>query len=232
MSHPTGDWSRSGLLQRPGTALLLCLALSAAPARALVQAHAQSASAHPTAAQLAVSTSPVVKAPSGGKGWGTLSTSQQQSLAPLAGSWNSLSPSHQRKWLALSENFSKLTVPEQQVLHSRMREWAALSTRQRAQARLNFGEATQMTGADKKAMWEAYQALPAEEKKKLAAGAQAKPPTTAAAVKPVAKQKLATLPRSVAEARSPRIAAGPALEAGSQDAAPGRVPAGAPQQAH
>jgi hypothetical protein len=138
---------------------------------------------------------------------------------------------HQRKWLALSENFSKLNVAEQQILHSRMREWAALSTRQRAQARLNFGEAKQVSAADKKALWEAYQALPPDEKKKLAADAKPKPPTTAAAVKPVAKQKLATLPTPAPDARAPRIAAGPGAEAGATDLPALRTPAG-PQQAH
>ena len=74
---------------------------------------------------------------------------------------------------------------EQDKLHSRMTEWAALSPQQRTQARLNFAETKQLSPDDKKAKWEAYQALPPEEKRKLAAGA-AKPPPTAAAVKPVA----------------------------------------------
>ena len=79
-----------------------------------------------------------------------------------------------------------------------MTEWAALSPQQRTQARLNFGEAQQLSADDKKAKWEAYQALPPEEKRKLAAGATAAkppPPPTAPAVQPVPQQKLATIPR-------------------------------------
>ena len=61
---------------------------------------------------------------------------------------------------------------EQDKLHSRMSEWAALSPQQRTQARLNFGETKRLSPDDKKAKWEAYQALPAEEKRKLAASAR------------------------------------------------------------
>ena len=49
---------------------------------------------------------------------------------------------------------------EQAKLHSRMTEWAALSPQQRTQARLNFAETKQLSPDDKKAKWEAYQALP------------------------------------------------------------------------
>lgn len=201
-------------------AALVVLALGAPAAEALVPEHAQTA----VTSTLAKPT-PVrgTGSPPGSSSWVTLTTSQQQSLAPLAGTWNTLSPAHQRKWLTLSHNFPKLAPAEQQVLHSRMREWAALSTKQRAQARLNFGEAKELSAAEKKALWEAYQALPPEEKRKLAAGAQPKPPTTAAAIKPVAKQKLASLPDPVPDARSPRIATSPGYEGGGSDPMPGRA---------
>ena len=54
----------------------------------------------------------------------------------------------------------------------------------------------QRSPEEKKAKWEAYQALSPEEKRKLADSATRKPPTTAAAVKPVNPQKLATLPKA------------------------------------
>ncbi len=119
------------------------------------------------------------------------------------------------KWLALSQNFPKLSAPEQAKLHSRMSEWVALSPQQRTAARLNFGETQQISPDDKKAKWEAYQALSPEEKRKLAAGA-AKPPATAAAVKPVTPEKMANMPtatqaqpRTKPEPKTPRIATGP-----------------------
>ncbi len=142
--------------------------------------------------------------------WADLTPAQQQALTPLAAKWDTLSEAQKRKWLALSRNFPKMSVEEQAKLHSRMTEWAALSPQQRTQARLNFGETKQLSADDKKAKWEAYQALPPDEKRKLADDA-AKPPPTAAAVKPVAPQKLATVPKAALrqEARTPRIAAAP-----------------------
>ena len=118
--------------------------------------------------------------PPGGPAWTELTADQRRSLAPLAGSWAQISEAQKRKWIALAGNFSKMSPAEQAKLHSRMTEWAALSPQQRAQARLNFGETQQVSPEEKKAKWEAYQALPAEEKRKLADGVERKPPTTAA----------------------------------------------------
>lgn len=130
--------------------------------------------------------------------WTELTPQQQQSLAPLAGTWRTLGQSHKRKWIALSANYATMPPAEQQLLHSRMVEWAALSPQQRTQARLNFAESKAVAPDDKKAKWEAYQALPPEEKRRLAAGAAAAkpvPPPTAPALKPVPQQKLARIPK-------------------------------------
>jgi hypothetical protein len=147
--------------------------------------------------------------------WSELTPPQQQALAPLASKWDTVSQAQKRKWLALSQNFPGMSGAEQAKLHSRMSEWAALTPQQRTQARLNFGETQQLSPDDKKAKWEAYQALPPEEKRKLAASA-AKPPATAAAVRPVPPQKLADVPKKPPEvakprpvAKTPRIATAP-----------------------
>lgn len=129
--------------------------------------------------------------------WNELTPQQQQALSPLGASWRSLSEAHKRKWLAMSSNFSSLPPPEQARLRSRMTDWASLSPQQRTQARLNFAESQQVDAVDKRAKWEAYQALPPEEKRRLAAGATAAkppPPPTAPAVQPVPQQKLARMP--------------------------------------
>lgn len=143
--------------------------------------------------------------------WTELTPAQQQALAPLSPKWDTLSETQKRKWLALSRNFPKLAGTEQAKLHSRMTEWVALSPQERTQARLNFGETKQLSPDDKKAKWEAYQALTPEEKSKLAAGA-AKPPATAAAIKPIAPQKLADVPKPGAQDRKPRIAGAPRVD--------------------
>lgn len=142
--------------------------------------------------------------------WNELATAQKQALAPLQVTWSTLSEGHKRKWIALSQNYGSLPPPEKARLHSRMAEWAALSPQQRTQARLNFAETQKLPADDRKAKWEAYQALSADEKRRLAAGAQkAKPPapTTAAAVQPVPAQKLTRPPAPQRpDARTPRIA--------------------------
>jgi hypothetical protein len=134
--------------------------------------------------------------------WAELTPMQQQTLKPLASSWVTLSEAHKRKWLEVSKNYPSLPPEGQATMHSRMSEWAALSPQQRAEARLNFAKtkelSKQLTAEEKKAKWETYQALSAEEKQKLAAKAPPRPTGAAPAVKPVAPQKLATLPaRSV-----------------------------------
>jgi hypothetical protein len=139
--------------------------------------------------------------------WSELTEAQRQALAPLAGKWDTVSEAQKRKWLALSQNYPRLSQPEQAKLHSRMTEWVGLSPQQRTQARLNYGKTQQIPADDKKAKWEAYQALSPEEKRKLAAGA-AKSPATAAAIKPVPREKLAKVPSTHPSARPPRIAAG------------------------
>lgn len=139
--------------------------------------------------------------------WTKLTAKQREALAPLATKWDTVSEAQKRKWLALSRNYPGMSGTEKDKLHSRMTEWAALSPQQRTQARLNFGETKQLSADDKRAKWEAYQALTPEEKRKLAAGA-AKPPPAAAAVRPVPADKLATVPRRKPQVKAPRISAG------------------------
>ena len=144
--------------------------------------------------------------------WAELTPAQQQALAPLAGTWRSLGEPHKRKWIALSQNFATMTPADQALLHSRMTEWAALSPQQRTRARLNFAEAKKVAPSDKRAKWEAYQALPPEEKRKLAARAAATrpaPPATAAAARPVPPQKLVRVPRPRKPEGTGRIAVVP-----------------------
>ena len=144
--------------------------------------------------------------------WTDLGAEQRAALQPLAGTWATLSEAQKRKWIAMSRNFDRMSPEEKAKLHSRMNDWVMLSPQQRAQARLNFGETRSLSADDRKAKWEAYQALSAEEKRKLAAGANARAPATAAAVKPVPAQRLANVPRGERGAKSPRIASGPADE--------------------
>ena len=179
-----------------------------------------------------VSSPPSSKPPASGPAWSQLTPLQQQALAPLASSWNtSMSEPQKRKWLEISKNYGTLTPQAQATLNSRMSEWVALSPQQRAQARLNFGKtlefSKQLTPEEKKAKWEAYQALSLEEKQKLAATASPKPSGAATAVKPVAPQKLAVVPAQPAS----RQASKPAPKISPLPAAPVPFPTATPAPA-
>lgn len=127
--------------------------------------------------------------------WTELNPSQQQALKPLEQNWTTINEDQKRKWLELSKNFSALSADDSATVHSRMKEWVALSPQQRAAARLNFGKtqeiARELTADEKKAKWEQYQALSPEEKQRLATTGNARPAGAAAAIKPVEVQKLA-----------------------------------------
>ena len=144
--------------------------------------------------------------------WSELNLSQQLALQPLAEHWDSLSLGHKRKWLAITRNYPKMSPEEQTVMHSRMTGWATLSQQQRAQARLNFAEVKQVPADERKAKWEAYQALSEERKRELAEKAVVKPPRGAAIpAKPVSAQKFAPVPVPVGD-RLPRIQLAPPSE--------------------
>lgn len=121
--------------------------------------------------------------------WSALEVSQQAALMPLAGHWDELSDAQKTKWMALSRNFDSLTPVDQQRLHSRMTDWAMLTTQQRAQARISFAQAARLDPDEKKAKWEAYQALSDAEKKRLATDGHDRPHGAAAVVRPPIVQR-------------------------------------------
>lgn len=194
---------------RPDTMRAACLVVviwmlgTTVPGAALAQPAAPVKAAAPAASKVAKTTA--------GPAWSDLSAAQQQSLRPLASQWGTISEAQKRKWIALAQNYPKLAPDEQAKLHSRMSEWVALSPQQRTEARLNFADTRKIPADDKKAKWEAYQSLTAEEKARLAAVAKPKAAGAAAAVKPVPPQKLAKVPpKSTPEQRDrTRIAAPP-----------------------
>ena len=170
--HPMAAW------------VLACLFAASAP----LAAQAQATTAAPVPAAKSLPTPIAVLA------WKDLSVVQQQSLKPLASTWDSLSNGHQRKWIALAQNYPQLGATEQAKMHSRMAEWAALKPRDRQMARLNFAEAKKVTPAERTANWEAYQALSPEEKSDLAKKTPGKPAGAAVSAKPVPASKLTAVP--------------------------------------
>lgn len=192
------DLSLTVALRRSFFLILLALLQPLVQAQTSPAAVAASAATAPaSAAKLAKAATPVASKPS----WAELNPMQQQSLKPLAASWNSISEPQKRKWLEVSKNYPNLPAADQAVMHSRMNEWVAMSPQQRAAARLNFAKtkelSKELTPEEKKAKWQTYQALSPEEKAKLAAKGTPKPAGAATAVKPVEPQKLAVTAKGV-----------------------------------
>lgn len=112
---------------------------------------------------------PVAKrATEAGPRWQSLTPQQRSALAPLQGEWGSIDADRKAKWLEIAGRFPRLPADEQQRLQGRMAEWSRLSPSERGRARLNFQEAKQLPPQDRQAQWQAYQALPEDERRALA----------------------------------------------------------------
>jgi len=167
-------------------------------------------------AQVAAPTkAPVKSATEQGVRWSALKPAQQTALKPLEREWSGIDPRSKQKWLEMSTRFPKLTPPEQARIQDRMTEWAKLTPGERTEARMHFQEAKQLPTEDRRARWEAYQALSPEQKQQLAARAapsaeivRKTAPTTARTDKggrdslPQAKSNIVPNPASVAPPRA------------------------------
>lgn len=185
-----------------GVLLAAVLAVIAFGSTVALAADAQPAktSPPPTAAKAAVAK----------PAWRDLNARQQRALEPLASTWDELTEPHKRKWLAIVRDYADMSTADREILHSRMKEWAKLSNRERAQARLNFADAKRLPADERKAKWEAYQALSDEEKSRLAASAPTASPGAAAAIRPVPVQKLVPIPAAGPDMQhTPRIQLAP-----------------------
>lgn len=185
----------------PAQHLTLLLACTLLPLSAWSQVGVPAAQASMPAA-----TAPVLLE---GITWQTLSKPQQAALAPLEKSWASLNEGQKRKWMAIAKSYPALQPAEQEKLHSRMVEWAALPVKDRELARLNFAQSKTVDKSDRAANWEAYQALNPDQRKELAASSKSKPLGAAVAVKPIAPDKLTPVPVTRHTPEPERAAAAP-----------------------
>ena len=140
-----------------------------------------------------------------GPKFASLSPDEQAALKPLEKDWAGISPERKQKWRAIAARFPKMPVEERGRIQTRMAEWAQMSPEQRGKVRLQFQEATKSSPQNRQAQWEAYQALPADQKRDLASKANSVPPggpTPSAQIKSniVANPALAAPPRPVSPA--------------------------------
>lgn len=208
--------------------LLMALLLSAAGLSAFAQA-ADTASAPQAAASAATpaarpkplprSVSPTsLGAPPAN--WSGLTPKQQALLAPLERDWPGISDSQRSKWLSATPTLATMSGEEIKRVHDRMRDWAQLSTTDRLNARIGFQVARQLTAEQRQARWEAYQALPPEERQALADKARARREAQAAAPRSAPKSMEAK-PKSNIVPAAPKLQPSVPVTAGLVQAKPG-----------
>lgn len=100
--------------------------------------------------------------------WDEMPAQQRNVLAPLRGDWSTITPAQQQKWAEVARRFPALPPEERTRVQQRLSEWSRLSPQERGSARFNFQEARQLSPQERQQQWEAYRALPAEQRRALA----------------------------------------------------------------
>jgi hypothetical protein len=128
-----------------------------------------------TGAQGPVGARPTLAAaPQAGPAWSSLTAVQQQALAPLKPTWDSIDSPRRKKWVEVADRLPRMPADERQRVQERMAAWAAMTPTERASARVQFQETRRIGADERQARWQAYQALPEEERKRLARAAASK----------------------------------------------------------
>jgi hypothetical protein len=99
-----------------------------------------------------------------------------------------------------------------------MTEWARMTPEERGRARLQFQEARQISPQERQARWDAYLALPAEERRALAESAKTVPKASRTAVRNPAGEPLA--PPSTVSVQKNNIVSAPSTPAAAKTVAP------------
>ncbi len=103
-----------------------------------------------------------------GPPWSSLSRAQQQALTPLQREWPNIDATRKAKWLDVAARFPSMPAAERERVQERMADWSRLTPAERGAARLQFQQSRQFAAEDRQARWEAYRALPEEERVELA----------------------------------------------------------------
>ena len=112
---------------------------------------------------------PVAALPSPGGAWAKLTPEQQEALAPLSQDWNRMSDRQREKWIEIAKRFRTLSPEGRKRLHDRMADWVRLTPEQRQLARESYQNAKTLPPERKAQVWQQYQQLTEEQKKRLAA---------------------------------------------------------------
>ncbi len=153
----------------------------------------------PMAALAQTRATPALAAPSAGPPWSSLTSAQRAALAPLERDWPNMDANRKQKWLDIAARLPTMPPDERQRIQQRMTEWARMTPQERGRARLQFQQARQISPQQRQARWDAYMALPPEERRALAESATKVPQTrkpgpNEATPKPVAPTLLQAKP--------------------------------------
>ncbi|MEQ1804356.1 MAG: DUF3106 domain-containing protein [Burkholderiaceae bacterium] len=156
----------------------------------------------------------VPKPAEAGPRWQELNPAQRQALKPLEREWQAIDAERKKKWLAIAAKYPSMQPQEQARVQERMGDWAKLSPVERGTTRQQFEAAKRVSPQDRPAQWEAYQALPPEQKRKLAdqAAAPSRPDRTGAKTVP-SQVKSNIVPNPAFSARPTPITNSAALQA-------------------
>jgi Protein of unknown function (DUF3106) len=152
-------------------AWLVLLALTVA-----ADAAAQSAPDTPPTKKTAAKASAVKKGVR--PAWAELTAEQQQILAPLKTTWDSLESERRQKWLQIAKRYPRMKPLEQDRVQRRMQVWANLSPEQRRQARETYKQLAKNrrpANKDLRQAWAEYQALPPQERESLVPAPRSEP---------------------------------------------------------
>jgi hypothetical protein len=136
-----------------------------------------------------------------GPKFSTLTADEQAALKPLERDWSGISADRKQKWRVLAARFPKMSAEERSRIQARMAEWAQMSPEQRGRVRLQFQEANKSSPQNRQAQWQAYQALPADQKRELATKAGSSPASGALSAAQI-KSNIVPNPALAAPARS------------------------------
>ncbi len=185
-ARPVALGARASLASRlRGAALLMAMGTAALTSASPTRAAPAQAASGTTAAITSAARMPAVHLPppysaarphpataaprtGGDLAWGSLTRQEQNSLAPLAQQWPTMDTPARERWLRVAQRLPRMPAANQARVQTRMRAWAAMPPQQRGQARLNYERAQALTPAQRKARWQAYQALSPQQKQALA----------------------------------------------------------------
>ena len=88
--------------------------------------------------------------------WSDLTSAQQQILSPLAPDWESLDATRRKKWVSIANRYPKMKPAEQQRLQEQMKKWAALTPKQREEARQRYRTLTPEQRRAMSRQWQEY----------------------------------------------------------------------------